>query len=298
MKAFFFARGMLPPAYPLISIAAFVLGLACGGGDGAKSAAEQTAVPHRGDMILATTTSTADTGLLDVLLPLFEKRTGWTAKPVAVGSGQALTMARRGDADVLLVHSPDAEEQFVKDGFAKDRVLVMHNDFVIVGPAADPAGLKTAAKAVDAMKAISDKGAPFISRGDASGTNALELKLWQTAGIDPKGRPWYQESGQGMGATLQIADQKSAYTLSDRGTYLSLQKNLRLQVVNQGDSAYLNIYHVMTLNQERNPGVKSEAGKLFADFMVSSEAQKLIAEYGKDKFGQPLFVADAGKRID
>jgi tungstate transport system substrate-binding protein len=298
VKSFVFARGMPAPAYPLLASVALIFAIACGGDSDSKAIGDGTAVPHRGDMILATTTSTQDTGLLDVLSPLFEKRTGWTAKPVAVGSGQALTMGRRGDADVLLVHSPDAEEQFVKDGFAKDRVLVMHNDFVLVGPASDQAGVKAASKAVDAMKVIADKGATFISRGDASGTNALELKLWQMAGIDPKGKPWYQESGQGMGATLQIADQKSGYTLSDRGTYLALEKNLKLQVVNQGDPAYLNIYHVMTLNPERNPQVKSEAGKAFADFIVSAEAQKLIAEYGKDKFGQPLFVADAGKRID
>jgi tungstate transport system substrate-binding protein len=297
------ATVMLVKAYrllvwPLLLALGFAA-LACSGGSGAgvggSGAGEPTAVPHKGDVIIATTTSTQDSGLLDVLLPVFEKRTGWTPKPIAVGSGQAIQMGRDGNADVLLVHSPAAELQFMDQGYGKDRLLVMHNDFIIVGPASDPAGVKGAKTAIDAMKAIASKGATFISRGDASGTNALELDLWKQANIDPKGKGWYQESGQGMGATLQIADQKDAYTVSDRGTYLALKPNLKLQILNEGDKAYFNVYHVITLNPEKDPKINAAGGQAFADFMVSKEAQDIIASFGKDKYGQPLFVADAGK---
>jgi len=282
--------------WPLLLALGFAA-LACSGGSGAggSGAGEPTAVPHKGDVIIATTTSTQDSGLLDVLLPVFEKRTGWTPKPVAVGSGQAIQMGRDGNADVLLVHSPAAELQFMDQGYGKDRLLVMHNDFIIVGPASDPAGVKGAKTAIDAMTAIASKGATFISRGDASGTNALELTLWKQANIDPKGKGWYQESGQGMGATLQIADQKDAYTISDRATYLALKPNLKLQILNEGDKAYFNVYHVITLNTEKNPKINATGGQAFADFMVSKEAQDIIAAFGKDKYGQSLFVPDAGK---
>jgi len=287
---------MLRWAYRFAGVGAVALAVACGGGSGDKqAAADPSAVAHKGDIILATTTSTQDSGLLDVLLPLFEKRTGWTAKAIAVGSGQALTNGRRGDADVLLVHSPDAEVQFMSEGFGKDRILIMHNDFIIVGPASDPAGIKAAKSANDVMKAIDAKGATFISRADASGTNALELTLWKAAGIEPKGKPWYQESGQGMGATLQIADQKNAYTISDRATYLALKANLKLAILNEGDRVYFNVYHVITLNTEKNPKINAVGGKAFADFMVSPEAQKLIETYGVDKYGQALFIPDVGK---
>ncbi len=278
----------------LPAVAALLL-VACGGDGSSSPTLEATAVPHKGEIILATTTSTQDSGLLDVLLPLFEKRTGWRAKPIAVGSGQAMTMGRNGDADVLLVHSPAAELQFMADGFGQERLLVMHNDFILVGPAADPAGVAAAKSAVEAMRAIALKGATFISRGDSSGTHALELTLWKQATIDPKGRGWYQESGQGMGATLQIADQKAAYTLADRATYLAQQKNLALRVLNEGDKAYFNVYHVITLNKRRLPRVNYEGGKAFADFIVSAEAQAVIRGFGAAQYGQALFVADAGK---
>jgi len=286
---------MLLQTYRLVlPLSAALLLVACGG-DGPSATSEPTAVPHKGDIILATTTSTADSGLLDVLLPVFEKRTGWTAKPIAVGSGQAMAMGRNGDADVLLVHSPAAEVQFMTDGFGRERLLVMHNDFILVGPPSDAVGAKSAKTAVDALKAIATKGATFISRGDNSGTHALELTLWKAAAIDPKGKGWYQESGQGMGATLQIADQKSAYTIADRATYLALKQNLALQVLNSGDKAYFNVYHVITLNKERLSKVNYEGGKAFADFMVSDEAQAIIRTFGADKYGQALFVPDAGK---
>ena len=283
----------------LVAALVAIVALACGDdGDAHGGQDEATDVPHKGDIILATTTSTQDSGLLDVLLPIFEKRTGWTAKPIAVGSGQAITMGQRGDADVLLVHSPDAELKFMAEGYGNERFLIMHNDFVIVGPGSDPAGVKSAKTAIDAMKAIDARSATFISRGDNSGTNALELALWRNAAIDPKARSWYQESGQGMGATLQIADQKTGYTISDRATYLALQKNLGLQVVNEGDKAYFNVYHVITLNTERNPKINAEGGIAFAQFMVSKEAQELIRTFGVDRYGQPLFVPDAGKSED
>ena len=287
---------MLTQTYRVALAVVAALLLAACGGDGAPSAtSEPTAVPHKGEIILATTTSTQDSGLLDVLLPLFEKRTGWTAKPIAVGSGQAMTMGRNGDADVLLVHSPAAEVQFMTDGFGKERLLVMHNDFIVVGPAADPAGVNAAKTAVEAMKAIAVKGAPFISRGDNSGTHALELTLWKSASFDPKGQGWYQEAGQGMGATLQIAEQKAAYTIADRATYLAQKQNLTLRVLNEGDKAYFNVYHVITLNKERLPEVNYEGGKAFADFLVSAEAQAVIKAFGVEKYGQALFVPDAGR---
>ena len=285
---------MLSRTYRLLLLmAAGLLLVACSGDDDTPPG-EPTAAPHRGDFILATTTSTQDSGLLDVLLPLLEKRTGWTAKPIAVGSGQAMAMGRQGDADVLLVHSPDAEAQFMNEGYVKDRVLVMHNDFILIGPASDPAGAR-GKTAVDALRAVAARGSPFISRGDSSGTHALELTLWRSAGLEPRGNGWYQESGQGMGATLQIADQKDAYTLSDRATFLAQQQNLALKVLNEGDRAYFNVYHVLTLNPQRNPGVNSEAGQAFAAFMVAPETQEIIRSFGIDKYGQALFVPDAGK---
>lgn len=290
---------MLRPAYRLpFALAAALMAfsaVSCGSGQNSG----ERAVPHKGEIIVATTTSTQDSGLLDLLLPVFEKRTGWTAKPIAVGSGQAITMGRRGDADVLLVHSPAAELDFMAGGYGKERLLVMHNDFVIVGPESDPAGLRAARTGVEAMKAIEAAGATFISRGDNSGTHALELSLWKAARIDPSREGWYQESGQGMGATLQIADQKSAYTISDRATYLALQRNLALKLVNEGDRAYFNVYHVITLNPEKtNARVNAEGGEAFARFMVSDEAQDLIRTFGVDKYGEPLFVPDAGKSED
>ncbi len=292
-RASFFTPDMLRPAYRLLApaLVALMLGAACS--DSVKSDGDATAVPSKGEIILATTTSTQDSGLLDVLLPLFEKRTGWKAKPIAVGSGQALTMGRRGDADVLLVHSPDAEVQLMSEGYGKERLLVMHNDFIIVGPPSDPAGV-AGKSALDAMRAIGAKGATFISRGDDSGTNALELKLWKQAGVEPRGRGWYQESGQGMGATLQIADQKSGYTVSDRATFLAL-KGIALKVLSEGDKAYFNVYHVITLNTEKNPKINAAGGQAFSDFMVSREAQEVIASFGKEKYGQPLFFPDAGR---
>lgn len=246
-------------------------------------------------VILATTTSTQDSGLLDVLVPQFEKESGLQVKTISVGSGQAMKMGEKGEADVLLVHSPDAENKFMADGFGTARRLVMHNDFIIVGPAADPAGVKAARGSVDALKRIARSGALFASRGDNSGTHAKEKGLWKGAGINPEGEKWYQQTGLGMGQTLNVAAEKKGYTLTDRATFLALRKNLGLVILSEGDSKLLNIYHVIEINPIRWPKVNAAGGKLFADFMVSRKAQDTIGRFGIEKFGAPLFFPDAGK---
>jgi tungstate transport system substrate-binding protein len=247
--------------------------------------------------ILATTTSTQDSGLLDVLVPAFELATGYVVKTVAVGSGQAMTMGRECNADVLLVHSPAAETEFMDAGSGVDRRLVMHNDFVIVGPASDPAGIKGTAKAADALAGIAAAEATFVSRADKSGTNSKELALWKAADITPTGA-WYLESGQGMGATLQIASEKGGYTLTDRATYLALKDKLNLDILVEGEAGLLNVYHVISVNPAKCPGVNTAGATAFADYLVSADGQALIGEFGTQKFGQPLFVPDAGKSED
>jgi tungstate transport system substrate-binding protein len=246
-------------------------------------------------LILATTTSTQDSGLLDELLPLFERESGYHVKVIAVGTGQALAMAGRGDADVVLVHAPSAEKELIDEGVAVNRRLVMHNDFVIVGPAHDPAGIRGIESAAEALTTIANQEAPFVSRGDDSGTHKLEQKLWEQAGLDPEGKGWYEQSGQGMGATLQIANQRNAYTIADRGTYLAQSKNLELEVLVEGDPVLLNVYHVMQVNPERFDGVNGEGGRAFVEFIVSEEAQEVIRNFGVGEFGQPLFIPDAGR---
>jgi tungstate transport system substrate-binding protein len=203
-------------------------------------------------------------------------------------------MGKEGNADVLLVHSPAAEMEFMDGGYGVDRRLVMHNDFVVVGPVSDPAGIKAATSAVDAMKAIAASQSPFISRGDDSGTNKAELALWKKAAIAPEGA-WYQESGQGMGATLTIASEKGAYTLTDRATYLAQKDTLDLEILLAGAPALLNIYHVISVNPVRWPKVNAAGATAFADFLTSPDGQALIGSFGVEKFGQPLFVPDAGK---
>lgn len=250
--------------------------------------------PKNLDLILATTTSTQDSGLLDILLPIFEQETGYKVKTVAVGSGQAMQMGEEGNADVLLVHAPASEVTFMEKGFGAERLLVMHNDFILVGPATDPAGIQAASSAVDALQKVATSQAQFISRGDDSGTHKKELALWQVVDLTPEGA-WYQESGQGMGATLKIASEKGAYTLADRATYLANLETLDLEILVEGDSQLLNVYHVISVNPEKWPKVNQEGAKAFADFLVSEKCQKMIAEFGVAKFGQPLFTPDAGK---
>ncbi len=247
------------------------------------------------NLILATTTSTQDTGLLDVLNPLFEKKTGLFVKTIAVGSGQAMAMGSKGEADVLLVHSPAAEKKFMADGNGVSRKLVMHNDFIIVGPPSDPAGIKGMKSAAEAFKQIAAKGEVFMSRGDNSGTHAKEKDVWKAAGINPEGQKYYQQTGLGMGQTLNVSAEKKTYTLTDRGTYLALKKNLGLDILVEGDKVLLNVYHVIDVNPAKFPKVNAPAAKAFADFMVSKEVQGIIAKFGVDKYGSPLFFPDAGK---
>lgn len=252
------------------------------------------AAPANPNLILATTTSTQDSGLLDVLIPLFEAESGYTVQTVAVGSGQAMKMGEDGNADVLLVHAPEAEEEFMAKGFGKDRALVMHNDFVVVGPASDPAGIAGMA-AVEAWKTIAVSGAAFISRGDDSGTHKKEMNLWKQAALDPKGQAWYFESGQGMGATLTIASEKGAYTLTDRATYLAARDHLELEILVEGDETLLNVYHVITVNPEKWEKVNYEGALAFLRFLIAPSTQEIIGQFGVDRFGQPLFFPDANK---
>lgn len=246
-------------------------------------------------VILSTTTSTQDSGLLDVLVPLFEKNTGYSVKTVSVGTGQALALAARGEADVCLVHAPDSEKKYVADGLLLNRRLVMHNDYIIVGPTEDPAKIKGLASAADALKRIAEAKAAFVSRGDNSGTHQLEKKLWKEAKLEPAGA-WYLQAGQGMGATLGIASEKRAYTLTDRGTLLAFQKRVQLVNLVEKDRILLNLYSVLEANATKFPRVNAVGGKAFADFMLSKEAQDIIRIFGVDKFGEPLFFPDAGKR--
>ena len=255
----------------------------------------EPAAPANPTLILATTTSTQDSGLLDVLVPMFESQTGYTVQTVAVGTGAALKMAEEGNADVLLVHAPSSEQALMDAGWGKDRMLVMHNDFVIVGPVDDPAGVKGTATAVEAFLKIYSAGSPFISRGDDSGTHKMEAKLWEKAANDPKGAAWYVESGQGMGATLTIASEKLAYTLTDRATYLANKENFSLEILVEGDAALLNVYHVITVNSDKWPKSNYDGAIAFAKFMTAPETQAVIGEFGVDIFGQPLFFPDADK---
>jgi tungstate transport system substrate-binding protein len=254
------------------------------------SVSGQDATPAAGDVILATTTSTADTGLLDAIAPIFLEATGYTLKPIAVGSGAALELGQRGEADVLLVHSPAAEEAFMADGYGTERRTVMYNDFVIVGPADDPAILAEATDANDAMTRIANAQATFISRSDDSGTHALERRLWEAVGITPEG-DWYTESGTGMGDTLNIAGERGGYTLTDRGTYLALQDRLGLEVLVEGDPALLNVYHVLLVNPQNGRDIDEAAGRAFLEFLLLPETQEFIGQFGVEEFGEPLFTS-------
>ena len=276
-----------------------ILGMAIFSGCGGQatkpgaSTPEASKAPANANIILATTTSTQDSGLLDVLLPAFEKKTGYKVKTIAVGTGQALAMGEKGEADVLLVHAPAAEKKVVEKGAAINRKLVMHNDFVFVGPSADAAKIK-GKSTLETLKAIAAKPSVFVSRGDDSGTHKMELALWKAAGIKPTA-PWYQEAGAGMGQTLKIADEKLGYTLTDRATYLAQKKNLKLEILVEGDAKLLNIYHVMEVNPEKFAKANIQGAKAFSEFILSAEGQSIIAAFGKDKFGQALFFADGGK---
>ncbi len=246
-------------------------------------------------VILSTTTSTQDSGLLDVLVPMFERRTGLSVKTISVGTGQALALAARGEADVTLAHAPSVEKKYVEEGKMSNRRLVMYNDFVIIGPAEDPAKIKGLPHAVDALRHIAESQSRFVSRGDKSGTHVLEQGLWKRAGVEPKGA-WYIESGQGMGQTLGIANDRRAYTLTDRGTYLAFARRIDLPILVEKDRPLLNVYSVMEVNPANGPRVNAAGGKAFAEFMLAPETQAVIRTFGVDKYGQALFVPIAGKK--
>jgi tungstate transport system substrate-binding protein len=250
--------------------------------------------PASRTLILSTTTSTQDSGLLDVLVPMFEQATGYSVKTISVGTGQALALAARGEADVTLAHAPALEKKYVEDGKMLNRRLVMYNDFVVIGPAEDPARIK-GQPAAEALRRIAAAAARFVSRGDKSGTHLLEQALWKQAGVEPKA-PWYIESGQGMGATLGIATDRRAYTLTDRGTYLAFQKRVDLPILVERDRPLLNVYSVMEVSPTNGPRVNAAAGKAFADFMLAPAIQDVIRTFGVDKYGQALFVPVAGQR--
>ncbi len=251
-----------------------------------------TQAPASGEkkLILATTTSTQDSGLLDYLLPDFEKQFGAKIDVIAVGSGQALKLGEDGNADVLLVHSPAAEADFMKAGHGTRREDVMYNDFVIVGPASDPAGIKGTTSAVEAFKKIADSQSKFVSRGDNSGTNAKELSIWKKAAIEPKG-DWYVSAGQGMGEVLSMADEQQAYTLSDRATYLARTKQgLTAELLVEGDKDLFNPYGVIAVDPQKNPNIHADLATQFIDWIISVPVQEKISQFGVADFGQTLFT--------
>ncbi|MGB8932051.1 MAG: substrate-binding domain-containing protein [Anaeromyxobacteraceae bacterium] len=277
------ARARLAPSCSLL------LALALSGAAPARAADQARTV------LLATTTSTQDSGLLDVLVTAFERQSAFVVKTISVGSGQAIALGRRGEADVLLVHSPDDEQRLVADGLGVRRRAVMHNDFVLLGPPADVARVRRAPSVAEGLRRIASAGATFLSRGDSSGTHAREKGLWRAAGIDPEGEPWYQQTGLGMGDTLNVAAEKGAYTLSDRGTFLSrrMARPLALEVVIEREPGLLNSYHVIEVSPARWDRVNAAGARAFADFLLSPATQRLIGRFGADRLGEPLFVPDA-----
>ena len=256
----------------------------------------EAAAPANPNIILATTTSTQDSGLLDILVPMFQEQTGFTVQTIAVGTGEALKMGEEGNADVMLVHAPSSEVTFMDGGFGKDRFLVMHNDFIIAGPANDPAQIKGLGPR-EAFIAIYNAATPVVSRGDDSGTHKKELSFWAKAELDPRTEKphWFLETGSGMGASLTVASEKGAYILTDRATYLANTDNLQLEILLEGNNALLNVYHVITVNPHKWSVVNYEGAMAFATFMTDAATQAVIAEFGVEKFGQPLFYPDANK---
>ena len=255
--------------------------------------AAQAPAPSSRDVLLATTTSLYDTGLLDTIAPLFERATGYHLRIVAVGSGQALKMGERGDVDVIFAHSPRAEDVFMAAGFGTRRLVVATNYFTIVGPPADPAGVRGAANAVDALRRIAASASVFVSRGDSSGTHVRELGLWRSAGLRP-GYRGYLETGQGQSATLLVADERRGYALTDRSTYGALRHRLDLVPLREREPALLNVYHVIEVSPDRYPRVNAAGARAFADFMVSPATQDLLESFGRSRFGEALFVPARG----
>jgi tungstate transport system substrate-binding protein len=272
-----------------------LLSLVAALGLGALSTLAPAAAQEK-SIVVASTTSTQDSGLFNYLLPLFKAKTGIDVKVIAQGTGQALDTARRGDADVVFVHAKAQEEKFVADGFGVKRFDVMYNDFVLIGPASDPAGIKGSKDIAAALKTIQQKAVPFVSRGDKSGTHSAELALWKQADIDLAAvrGPWYREIGQGMGAALNTANAMNAYVLSDRGTWLSFRNRGDLVIAVEGDKRLFNQYGVILVNPEKIPSVKRDLGQAFVDFVTSAEGQSIIANYKID--GQQLFFPNAEKK--
>lgn len=284
--------------FAVLIMAIFLMGalVGCGNGADTNNADNNTPAPapapENPQIKMATTTSTQDSGLLDAILPEFTKDTGYEIEVIAVGTGAAIKMGESGDVDVILVHSRAAEDKFVADGFGVDRKDVMYNDFLFIGPKDDPAGIKGTGDAVAALKAIAEKQATFVSRGDDSGTHKKEVKIWEAAGIEPAGE-WYKSVGKGMGDTYRMADEMKGYTLIDRATFLANQDKYELEAMVEGDKLLLNPYGVIAVNPEKYPNVNNDGALAFIEWMTSEKGQKLIGEYGVDKYGQALFVPDA-----
>jgi tungstate transport system substrate-binding protein len=248
-----------------------------------------------GELIVLTTTTTQDSGVLRVITDAFARKSGLVVKTIVAGSGDILKQGARGEGDVLLTHSPVAEKAWMAEGNGSSRRLVMYNDFVIIGPAADPAKLK-GQTASEALKRIATAKAAFVSRGDQSGTHVRELAMWKRAGTDPKGQPWYRETGQGQGLTMDVAAQFGAYAFTDRGTYLVHAKRIGLPILVEGDPALFNLYHVMPVNATKFTKVNAAGAQAFADWLVSPEGQAVVAEFGKQQYGRSLFAPAADKR--
>jgi tungstate transport system substrate-binding protein len=258
--------------------------------------ASVTAQPvNPNELIILTTTTTQDSGILRILTDAFAKKSGLAVKPIVAGSGDILKQGSRGEGDVLLTHSPEAEKTWMAEGNGTSRRLVMYNDFVIIGPEADPAKIK-GLKAADALRRIAEAKAPFVSRGDQSGTHVRELAMWKRAGLDPKGQPWYRETGQGQGLTMDVAAQFQGYAFTDRGTYLVHARRIGMPILVENDPALYNIYHVMPVNAAKFPKVNAAAGQAFADWVISPEGQAVIAEFGKAQYGRSLFMPAANLR--
>ncbi|AKL94378.1 ABC-type tungstate transport system, periplasmic component [Clostridium aceticum] len=290
------SKSFLIVSFVLVLMMIFV---GCAGSPQEAPPAEETpqdAAPQvaNTNLLLSTTTSTENSGLLDAILPVFEKETGIEVKVVAVGTGQALQMGKDGEADVLLVHAKASEEEFVAEGHGVERFEVMYNDFVLLGPDSDPAGVLASASndILKAFQLVYDNQAPFVSRGDDSGTHKMELELWKELGLEPSGN-WYVEAGQGMGAVIQMTDEMVGYTLTDRATYLSMKNNLELQVVTEGDTKLFNQYGIIAVNPDKNDKINFEAAEVFIDWMLSEKGQQLIGEFGKAEYGEPLFIPNA-----
>lgn len=263
-------------------------------GEKLETTEEDKDITHKDDIILATTTSTENSGLLDFILPSFTEETGIEIKVVPVGTGKALQMGREGEADVLLVHAKSSEEEFVEKGHGTERLDVMYNDFVIIGPGDDSAQLseKAGGNVTNALKVLMESQNKFVSRGDDSGTHKKEKKLWEEAGMEPKG-DWYVSAGKGMGDVIQMANELLAYTMSDRATYLSMKDKIELEIVVEGDPKLFNQYGVIPVNPDKTDKINHEGAKAFVDWLLLENIQKLIGEFGKEKFGQPLFIPNA-----